>query len=98
MLDAANVITLGEGARRCCPPPAWSAALRLRHLYLKEEGYNPTGTFKARGLAMAVSKAKELGLRKLAIPTAGNAGSAMAATRRRRGWKRMSSHPTIPHR
>ena len=79
MLDEANVITLGEGGTPLLPLHRLGSQLGLRHLYLKEEGYNPTGTFKARGLAMAVSKAKELGLHKLAIPTAGNAGSAMAA-------------------
>src|SRR5919109_1867230 len=79
VLDAANVITLGEGGTPLLPLRRLGAQLGLGRLYLKEEGYNPTGTFKARGLAMAVSKAKELGLRKLAIPTAGNAGSAMAA-------------------
>jgi threonine synthase len=79
VLDEANVVTLGEGGTPLLPLHRLGSQLGLKHLYLKEEGYNPTGSFKARGLAMAVSKAKELGLRKLAIPTAGNAGSAMAA-------------------
>jgi threonine synthase len=79
VLEEANIVTLGEGGTPLLPVRRLAAQLGLRHLYVKEEGYNPTGTFKARGLAMAVSKAKELGLRKLAIPTAGNAGSAMAA-------------------
>jgi threonine synthase len=79
VLEEANVVTLGEGGTPLLPVRKLGAQLGLRHLYLKEEGYNPTGTFKARGLAMAVSKAKELGLHKLAIATAGNAGSAMAA-------------------
>jgi threonine synthase len=79
VLDAANVVTLGEGNTPLLPLRRLGSQLGLRHLYLKEEGYNPTGTFKARGLAMAVSKAKEVGLRKLAIATAGNAGSALAA-------------------
>jgi threonine synthase len=79
VLDEANVVSLGEGGTPLLPLSRLGAQLGLRHLYLKEEGNNPTGTFKARGLAMAVSKAKELGLHKLAIPTAGNAGSAMAA-------------------
>ncbi|HSF28884.1 MAG TPA: threonine synthase [Candidatus Tectomicrobia bacterium] len=79
VLEEANVVTLGEGGAPLLPLRRLGAQLGLRHLFLKEEGYNPTGTFKARGLAMAVSKAKELGLRKLAISTAGNAGSAMAA-------------------
>jgi threonine synthase len=79
VLDVANVVTLGEGGTPLLPLRRLGSQLGLGHLYLKEEGYNPTGSFKARGLAMAVSKAKELGLGKLAIPTAGNAGSAMAA-------------------
>jgi threonine synthase len=79
VLDESNVVTLGEGGTPLLSLRRLGSQLGLSHLYLKEEGYNPTGTFKARGLAMAVSKAKELGLRKLAIPTAGNAGSAMAA-------------------
>jgi threonine synthase len=79
VLDEANIINLGEGGTPLLPLRRLGKQLGLTRLYLKEEGYNPTGSFKARGLAMAVSKAKELGLRQLAIPTAGNAGSAMAA-------------------
>jgi threonine synthase len=79
VLEEANVVTLGEGGTPLLPVRRLGAQLGLRHLYLKEEGYNPTGTFKARGLALAVSKAKELGLHDLAIATAGNAGSALAA-------------------
>jgi threonine synthase len=51
----------------------------IKNLFIKDESLNPTGSFKARGLGMAVSKAKEYGVRKCAIPTAGNAGGAMAA-------------------
>src|SRR5215475_5644652 len=79
VLDEANILCLGEGGTPLLPLPTLGRRLGLTHLYLKEEGCNPTGSFKARGLAMAVSKAKEVGLRKLAIATAGNAGSAMAA-------------------
>jgi len=66
-------VTLGEG---------WTPMLRSkRHpeAFVKEEGANPTGTFKARGLAMAVTMAKHYGLRKLAVPSAGNAAGALAA-------------------
>ncbi|MGB6687920.1 MAG: threonine synthase [Terracidiphilus sp.] len=66
-------VTLGEG---------WTPMLRSRRYggaYLKEEGANPTGTFKARGLALAVTMAKHYGLRKLAVPSAGNAAGALAA-------------------
>jgi threonine synthase len=52
---------------------------RQENVWLKEEGANPTGTFKARGMAMAVSMARQYGLKKLAAPTAGNAGGALAA-------------------
>jgi threonine synthase len=79
VLEEANVVSLGEGGTPLLPLSRLGAQLGLRHLYVKEEGNNPTGSFKARGLAMAVSKAKELGLRKLAIATAGNAGGALAA-------------------
>src|ERR1700761_5709007 len=66
-------ITLGEG---------WTPMLRSKRypgLYIKEEGANPTGTFKARGLGMAVTMAKHYGLRHLAVPSAGNAAGALAA-------------------
>jgi threonine synthase len=66
-------VTLGEG---------WTPMLRSkRHpgVYLKEEGANPTGSFKARGLALAVTMARHFGLRKLAVPSAGNAAGALAA-------------------
>ena len=73
VLPDATPVTLGEG---------WTPMLKSkRHQggYLKEEGANPTGTFKARGLAMAVTMAKHYGLRKLAVPSAGNAAGALAA-------------------
>jgi len=66
-------VTLGEG---------WTPMLRSKrqpNLFLKEEGTNPTGSFKARGLALAVTMARHYGLRKLAIPSAGNAAGALAA-------------------
>ena len=61
--------------------------LGLSNLYVKDESSNPTGSFKARGLAAAVSKAKELGVEKVIIPTAGNAGGAMAAYAARAGLR-----------
>lgn len=73
VLPDADPVTLGEG---------WTPMLKSRgHLgaYLKEEGANPTGSFKARGLAMAVTMAKHYGLHKLAVPSAGNAAGALAA-------------------
>jgi threonine synthase len=73
VLPDAQPVTLGEG---------WTPMLVSKShcgAYLKEEGANPTGTFKARGLAMAVTMAKHYGLRKLAVPSAGNAAGALAA-------------------
>jgi threonine synthase len=66
-------VTLGEGWTPMLP------SRRYANVWLKEEGANPTGTFKARGLAMAVTMARHYGLKKLAAPTAGNAGGALAA-------------------
>jgi threonine synthase len=80
-----NMLTLGEGDTPLLRLPRLGGLLGLKHLYVKEEGRNPTGSFKARGLASAVSKAKELGIKKIIIPTAGNAGGAMAAYAARGG-------------
>ncbi len=79
VFDPVNILSLGEGDVPLLPASRLGAELGFPHLYIKEEGQNPTGSFKARGLAAAVSKAKELGLSKVIIPTAGNAGGAMAA-------------------
>jgi threonine synthase len=73
VLPAVEPVTLGEG---------WTPMLqskRNRQVFLKEEGANPTGTFKARGLALAVTMAHHYGLKKLAVPSAGNAAGALAA-------------------
>lgn len=80
-----DMLTLGEGDAPLLLAPRLGAELGLKHLYVKDEGRNPTGSFKARGLAAAISKAKELGIRKLIIPTAGNAGGALAAYASRGG-------------
>jgi threonine synthase len=80
-----NMLTLGEGDTPLLRVPRLGGLLGLKNLYVKEEGRNPTGSFKARGLASAVSRAKELGIRKVIIPTAGNAGGAMAAYAARGG-------------
>jgi threonine synthase len=78
-------ITLGEGGKPILPLGNLGRALGLPHLYLKDEGQNPTGSFKALGLAAAVSRALELGAREFVIPTAGNAGGALAAYAARAG-------------
>lgn len=75
--DAA--LSLGEGWTPLLCAPALGAAIGCPNTYVKDEGLNPTGSFKARGLCMAVSRAAELGARELAIPSAGNAAGAMAA-------------------
>lgn len=74
-----HVITLGEGWTPLLHARRLGEQLGMRHLYIKDESLNPTGSFKARGMAVAISMAKELGARKLAVPSAGNAGGALAA-------------------
>lgn len=73
VLPNVEPVTLGEGWTPMLP------SRRYANVWLKEEGANPTGTFKARGLALAVTMARHYGLRKLAAPSAGNAGGALAA-------------------
>ena len=80
-----NVVSLGEGATPLLACPRLAEELGLERLWIKDESRLPTGSFKARGLALAVSRAKELGARRLAIPTAGNAGGALAAYAARAG-------------
>ena len=80
-----NVVSLGETTTPLLPCTRLGAELGLRELFVKDESRLPTGSFKARGLAMAVSRAKELGVKRLAIPTAGNAGGALAAYAARAG-------------
>ena len=82
---ARAVVTLGEGMTPLLHASRLGAALGCSSLLVKEEGLNPTGSFKARGQAVAVSRAVELGARMLAIPSAGNAGGAMAAYAARAG-------------
>ncbi len=76
---AAFRMTLGEGNTPLLRAPNLGRKLGLNNLYIKDESSNPTGSFKARGLVMAVARALELGLREFVIPTAGNAGGALAA-------------------
>ena len=76
-----NIVSLGESFT----PLLHGPNLPGNHVYIKDEGRLPTGSFKARGLCMAVSMAKELGIKRLAIPTNGNAGAAMAAYAKRAG-------------
>jgi threonine synthase len=91
--DDTNIVTLGEGGTPLLCSTSIGNELGLKELYFKDETVNPTGSFKARGLGMAVSRAKELGLNRLIIPTAGNAGSALAAYCARGGLECMIVMP-----
>ena len=88
-----NIITLGEGFTPLVRALRLGAQLGLSNLYIKDEGQNPTQSFKARGMAAAVSMAKELGARKLAVPSAGNAAGALAAYAARAG---LEAHIFMP--
>jgi len=83
--EPVNRITLGEGDTPLLRVPRIGESLGLNHLFVKDESLNPTGSFKARGLAAAIAKARELGVKRVIIPTAGNAGGAMAAYAARSG-------------
>ena len=91
--DEAHVVSLGEGATPMARAHRLEQALDARELYLKDEGVNPTGSFKARGLSAAVSKAKELGQNRLVLPSAGNAAGALASYCARAG---MEAHVFMP--
>ena len=77
--DPAQVVTLGEGGTPLLAATNLQKKLGLQSLFIKEEGLNPTGTFKARGISAAVSKAAELGITGFTMPSAGNAAGAAAA-------------------
>jgi threonine synthase len=83
----AEPVTLGETVTPLLPCPRLGSALGLSRLWVKDESRLPTGSFKARGMAVAVSMARVLGLRRLALPTAGNAGGALAAYAARAGMQ-----------
>jgi len=91
--DDRNIVSLDEGGTPLLLSTAIGAELGLSSLYFKDESVNPTGSFKARGLGMAVSRAKELGITRVIIPTAGNAGSAVAAYAARAGLECMVIMP-----
>jgi len=76
---AESIVSLGEGMTPLVRTPRLGARVGAADLWVKDEGLNPTGSFKARGLSCAISMAVELGIKKVAIPSAGNAASAMAA-------------------
>ena len=80
-----NIISMGEGWTPILHAKRIGKELGLNELYIKDESNNPTQSFKARGMTVAVSMAKELGARKLAVPSAGNAAGALAAYAARAG-------------
>lgn len=82
-----HVITLGEGMTPLLSMPELGQSYGLNHLYMKDESLIPTGSFKARGAAVGISKAKELGVEHFAMPTNGNAGAAWALYAARAGIK-----------
>ncbi|MBE7173623.1 MAG: threonine synthase [Williamsia sp.] len=79
VFERKNIVSLGEGMTPLLPLENLAARHGFADLLLKDESFNPTGSFKARGISMAVSKAKELGVERCIVPTAGNAGGALAA-------------------
>ncbi len=92
--DDANIVSLGEGWTPIFKADTLAAALPIAiDLYIKDEGQNPTQSFKARGMTAAISMAKELGVKKVAVPSAGNAAGAMAAYAAKAG---MEAHIFMP--
>jgi threonine synthase len=79
VMPKATPVTLGEGMTPLVHAPRLGAQMGLSRLYIKDEGMNPTASFKARGLSAAVTMAHSLGIKTVALPTAGNAGGAAAA-------------------
>jgi threonine synthase len=88
-----NIVSLGEGFTPLLRASRLGAQIGMNELYIKDEGQNPTQSFKARGMTAAVSMAKELGVKKLAVPSAGNAAGALAAYAARAG---MEAHIFMP--
>ena len=83
--DPAHVTTLGEGMTPLLPLPSYGSRIDVPGLLMKDEGMVPTGSFKARGAAVGVSRARELGVRAVAMPTNGNAGAAWSVYAARAG-------------
>jgi len=91
--DPEDRVSLGEGFTPLVAAERLGARLGLPRLFVKDESGNPTGSFKARGLAVAVSMARALGVREVCLPSAGNAGSALAAYATRAG---LAAHVFVP--
>ena len=95
VINTKNIVTLGEGFTPIIPIENLKGAAPDNQVYWKDESGNPTGSFKARGISAAVSKAKELGIDTMAIPTAGNAGGALAAYAARAGIRAIVYMPVL---
>ena len=93
VLPDAEPVSLGEGMTPLLHARRYGESIGLRHLYIKDEGLNPTGSFKARGLSAAVSMARALKKSTIALPTAGNAGGAAAAYAAQAGLKCVIAMP-----
>jgi threonine synthase len=91
--DPAAVVSLGEQMTALLPCPRLASRFGVREILVKDESTLPTGSFKARGMAMAVTMAKQFGVREVAVPTAGNAGGALAAYAARAG---LACHVFMP--
>lgn len=85
--DEQSIVTLGEGVSPILPATRLGSELGLEDLWIKDESQLPTASFKSRGMALAVSMAKQFGLKRLVTPTAGNAGGALAAYGARAGME-----------
>ena len=85
--EEADVVSLGENCSPLLPCPRLASTLQMDQLWIKDESQLPTGSFKSRGLAMAITMAKSFGIRRVALPTAGNAGGAAAAYAARAGME-----------
>lgn len=94
VLDPAHIHSLGEGDTPLIPLAPRADLEILRNVWIKDESINPTASFKARGLSVAISKADEIGCKQLVIPTAGNAGSALAAYAARAGLRAATIMPS----
>jgi threonine synthase len=96
--EAARVVSLGEGMTPLVPVPRIGGAFGVPDLLMKDEGLLPTGTFKARGAAVGVSRAAELGVAAIAMPTNGNAGAAWSAYAARAGVRSLVVMPVAAPR
>jgi threonine synthase len=96
--EEANIVSLGEGFTPTLRVERLASVLGLKHLWVKDEALMPTGSFKARGMSVAVSRAVELGVKRVAVPSVGNAGGALAAYAARAGLEAYVFMPRdVPH-